>query len=127
MAYDPVKQAKSESATNRPVREWMTKDVPTAVNSPIRASGNIRPRLQRNERRHTMRCHWEKLGVLGPIYGLFSKGISDREIANKLNLTEVTMRGCTLWLLHFLKCETRAELVLCASPLQQGMWSLRAP
>ena len=30
-----------------------------------------------------MRCHWEKLGVLGSIYGLVGKGLSDREIADK--------------------------------------------
>lgn len=39
------------------------------VNSPIRASANIRSRLQRNERRHTVRCHGEELGVLDPIHG----------------------------------------------------------
>ena len=73
-----------------------------------------------------MRCHWEKLGVLGPIYGLVSKGLSDREIADRLSLTENTVRGCTSWLLHFLKCDTRAELVLYDSPVQQGMRSLSA-
>lgn len=72
-----------------------------------------------------MRCHWERVGVLGPIYGLVSKGLSDREIANSLQLTEVTVRGCTSWLQHFLQCDTRAELVLRSSP-QPGVWGLRA-
>lgn len=73
-----------------------------------------------------MRCYWEKLDVLGPVYELVSQGLSDREIASKLNLTEITVRGCTSWLSHFLKCQTRAELILYASPAQQGTWGLRA-
>lgn len=73
-----------------------------------------------------MRCHWEKLGVLGPIYGLVGKGLSDRAIANKLNLTEVTVHGCISWLLHSLKCDTREALVLYASPALKETWSLRA-
>lgn len=109
---------------SNPVRQWMTKDVPTAVSSQIH-SESLRPRLQRNERRGTMRCHWEKLGGLGPIYRLVSQGLSDCEIANKLNLTEATVRGCTSWLLHFLKCDTRAKLVLYASPAQRGALELR--
>jgi hypothetical protein len=71
-----------------------------------------------------MRCHWEKLGVLGPIYGLVSQGLRDREIANKLNLTEVAVSGCTSWLLHFLNRDSRAELILYASPAQHGTWGL---
>jgi DNA-binding NarL/FixJ family response regulator len=75
-----------------------------------------------------MRCHWEKLGVLGPIYGLVAQGLSDRTIANQLRLTEVTVHGCISWLLHSLKCHNRAELVLYAAPVpaQRETWSLRA-
>jgi DNA-binding NarL/FixJ family response regulator len=73
-----------------------------------------------------MRCHWEKLGVLGPIYGLATLGMSDHAIANQLNVSEETVHGCISWLLHFLKCQTRSELVLNASPAQQGTWGLRA-
>jgi FixJ family two-component response regulator len=74
-----------------------------------------------------MRCHWEKLGVLGPIYELVGRGLSDHEIASKLNLTEVTVQGCTSWLMHFLKCDTWAELVQYASPVQHGTWGLGSP
>jgi DNA-binding NarL/FixJ family response regulator len=72
-----------------------------------------------------MDCHWEKLSVLGPIYGLVGQDLSDRDIANKLNLTEVTVHGCISWLLHSTKCHTRAELVLYASAARQRAWSLR--
>lgn len=73
-----------------------------------------------------MRCHWEKLGVLGPIYGLVSQGLSDRAIAEKLNLTEVTVSGCITWLMHFLNCDTRAQLALYASSAQQVKGGVRA-
>jgi hypothetical protein len=73
-----------------------------------------------------MRCHWEKLGVLGPIYGLVGLNLSDHDIANKLKVTEITVHGCISWLSHFLKCHTRAELVLYASGVQPGTWGLRA-
>jgi FixJ family two-component response regulator len=71
-----------------------------------------------------MHCYWEKLGVLGPIYELIGQGLSDQEIARKLNYTEVTVRGCTSWLIHLLECESRADLVQYASPAQHGTWSL---
>lgn len=73
-----------------------------------------------------MRCHWEALGVLGPIYGLVGRGLSDHEIASKLNLREVTVRDCTSWLMHFLKCDGREQLVQYASPTQHGTWGLRS-
>lgn len=72
-----------------------------------------------------MRCHWERLGVLGPVYKLVGEGLSDRAIANELNLTEVTVQGCISWMSHFLKCKNRVELVLYASPVPQETWSLR--
>lgn len=71
-----------------------------------------------------MRCHWEKLGVLGPIYELVGRGLSDHEIANKLNITEVTVRDCTSWLMHFLKCDNWARLAQYASPLRPGTLGL---
>jgi DNA-binding CsgD family transcriptional regulator len=73
-----------------------------------------------------MRCHWEKLGVLGPIYELVSRDLSDREIAARLNIAEVTVRNCIAWLVHFLNCQTRNELVLYASPAQQAALGFRA-
>lgn len=73
-----------------------------------------------------MRCHWEKLGVLGPIYELVAQDLSDHDIATKLRLTETTVHGCIAWLLHSTQCRTRAELVVYASAPQQGTWGLRA-
>lgn len=73
-----------------------------------------------------MRCHWERLGVLGPIYQLLGGGLSDLEIASKLTLTEFTVRDCTSWLMQFLQCDSRAELVQYASPAQPGFWGLRS-
>lgn len=73
-----------------------------------------------------MRCYWEKLGILGPIYHLVGRGMSDHEIASKLNLTEVIVQGCTSWLIYFLKCDNRAELIQYASPAPHGTWSLRS-
>jgi len=67
-----------------------------------------------------MRCHWEKLGVLGRIYDLVGCGLSDREVASKLNIAEVTARDCTAWLMHFLKCDSRAALIQYGSPAQHG-------
>lgn len=72
-----------------------------------------------------MRCHWEALGVLGPIYGLVGRGLSDHEIAGKLNLREVTVRDCTSWLMHFLKCDSRAALVRYTVLAQHKTWGLR--
>ncbi|MFP5229081.1 MAG: hypothetical protein ACLGXA_15810 [Acidobacteriota bacterium] len=73
-----------------------------------------------------MLCFWEKLGVLGPIYELIGRGLDDHEIASKLNLREVTVRDCISWLMHFLECDSRAELVQYASAEQIGMWGLRS-
>jgi DNA-binding NarL/FixJ family response regulator len=62
-----------------------------------------------------MRCFWEQTGVLGPIYRLLAQGLNDGDIARKLNLTEVSVRSCISWTLHFLKLTNRQELVLYAS------------
>jgi DNA-binding NarL/FixJ family response regulator len=62
-----------------------------------------------------MRVFWERTGVLGPIYRLAGQGLSDVDIANKLNLTEVKVQGCVAWILHFLKFTDRIELIRYAS------------
>jgi DNA-binding NarL/FixJ family response regulator len=41
-----------------------------------------------------MRCFWEQTGVLGPIYRALGQGLNDRDIAKKLNLTEVKVQTC---------------------------------
>ena len=47
--------------------------------------------------------------------------MSDGEIANKLNLTELNVHSCIAWMLHFLKFTDRKELVHYASPAVVGM------
>jgi hypothetical protein len=110
------------------VREWTTKDVPTAAIPPIPIlSGADLTRVhKRNERGYKMRCYWEEVGILCPIYGLISKDLSEREIARKLNLPETTVNACTSWLMHFLKCDNRAELVLYAAPTKHETWGLHS-
>ena len=58
-----------------------------------------------------MRVFWEQTGILLPIYRLGGNGLDDRDIANKLNLTEIKVQSCMTWLLHFLKLTTRNQLV----------------
>ena len=62
-----------------------------------------------------MRVFWERTGVLGPIYRLAGQGLSDVDIANKLNLTEIKVQECVAWILHFLKLTDRIELMRYAS------------
>jgi DNA-binding NarL/FixJ family response regulator len=47
--------------------------------------------------------------------------LSDGEIANKLNLTELKVQSCIAWMLQFLKFTDRKELVHYASPAVVGM------
>jgi orotate phosphoribosyltransferase-like protein len=63
-----------------------------------------------------MRVHWEKLGILGPVYRLVGHGFSDNEIAGKLNVSEDNVRRCVAWLLRFGSHDSRAELTRDASP-----------
>jgi DNA-binding NarL/FixJ family response regulator len=58
-----------------------------------------------------MRVFWEKVGVLGPVYHLVGQGFSDRDIAKKLNLTELNVQACIAWILHFLGFTSRNELI----------------
>ena len=62
-----------------------------------------------------MPSFWEQKGVLGPIYRLVGEGSNDEGIALQLGLTEVKVRGCIVWIIHFLELKSRQELVLCAS------------
>jgi DNA-binding NarL/FixJ family response regulator len=62
-----------------------------------------------------MRVFWEKAGILGPVYRLVGQGLSDREIANRLNITELNVQGCVAWILRFLQFTNRMELIRYAS------------
>jgi DNA-binding NarL/FixJ family response regulator len=62
-----------------------------------------------------MRCYWEQIGVLGPIYRSLGQGLNDSDIARKFNLTEVSVESCVAWILRFLKLKNRQELVLYSS------------
>lgn len=62
-----------------------------------------------------MRCFWEQMGVLGPMYRLLGQGLNDDEIAGKLNLTDARVQSCIAWTVRFLNLKNRQELVLRAS------------
>jgi DNA-binding NarL/FixJ family response regulator len=62
-----------------------------------------------------MQCFWEQIEVLGPIYRLASRGLSDGDIADELGITEVTVQSCITWILRFLQFRSRHELVLYGS------------
>jgi DNA-binding NarL/FixJ family response regulator len=62
-----------------------------------------------------MRCFWERTGVLGPIYLAVGQDLSDHDIAEKLNLTELNVQTCIAWIVHFLSLKSRQDLVLHAS------------
>jgi DNA-binding NarL/FixJ family response regulator len=62
-----------------------------------------------------MPSFWEQKGVLGPIYRLVGDGLNDEGIALQLGLTEVKVRGCIAWIVHFLELKSRQELVLYAT------------
>jgi DNA-binding NarL/FixJ family response regulator len=61
-----------------------------------------------------MRCFWEQTGRLGLIYRSLGQGLSDDDIAKKLNLTEASVQTCIAWIV-FLKLKNRQDLVLYAS------------
>ena len=63
-----------------------------------------------------MRVFWEKVGLLGPLHRLVGRGFSDRDIAEKLNISEAKVRDCVAWMLHFLGFTDRTELVRYAAP-----------
>jgi len=58
-----------------------------------------------------MRAFWEQVGPSGPVYRLVGQGFSDRDIATKLDLTELRVKACMAWTLHFLRFTNRNELI----------------
>jgi DNA-binding NarL/FixJ family response regulator len=50
-------------------------------------------------------------GAVGPIYRLLGKGLNDSDIAKELDLTEMNVQSCVIWMIHFLKMKDRQELV----------------
>lgn len=58
-----------------------------------------------------MRTFWGRLGILLPIYRLVGEGLTDRDIASELDITEDRVGNCISWMLHFLKLGDRLELV----------------
>lgn len=59
-----------------------------------------------------MRVHWEKLGILGPVYRLVGRGFANDEIADQLNVSEDNVRRCVAWLIRFGGHGSRGELVI---------------
>jgi len=53
--------------------------------------------------------------VLGPVYRLMGRGLGDNDIAQKLGVTELSVQNCITWMLHFLRLNTREELVMQAA------------
>ena len=68
------------------------------------------PLFQQFEKINTMRVHWKKLEILGPVYRLIGRGFSNNEIAGKLNISEESVRRCVDWLSRFGSHYSRAEL-----------------
>jgi len=68
-----------------------------------------------------MQVFWEKIGVLSPIYRLVGRGLSDSEIADALELTEIRVSECVAWMEHFLRCKDRNQLVQDASRARMTM------
>ncbi len=65
-----------------------------------------------------MRCFWEQIGVLEPIYRLVGRGLNDSDIAGKLGVTELSVQSCVAWIIHFLRLPRREELVLYAAGVE---------
>jgi DNA-binding NarL/FixJ family response regulator len=58
-----------------------------------------------------MKNHWESLGILGPVYRGLGRGLSDREMATDLHVSETSVASCVDWLLRFLKLTNRRGLM----------------
>lgn len=62
-----------------------------------------------------MRCFWKQTGVLGRFTAALGEGMSDRDVAKKLNVTELNVQSCIAWIVHLLSLKSRQDLVLYAS------------
>lgn len=62
-----------------------------------------------------MRVQWEQRGLLLPVYRLAATGLSDTEIAIRLNVIEPQIQECMSWLLNFLDLTNRNQLSAYAS------------
>jgi len=58
-----------------------------------------------------MGTFWGRLGILLRIYRLVGDGLTDRDSASELNLTEDKVENCISWMLRFLDLSNRLELV----------------
>jgi len=78
---------------------------------------DVNPSVRRNHwcRGGLYACLLGKSRNLGPGLSLSRQGLSDREIANRLNITELNAQGCVAWILHFLHFTDRNELIRYAS------------
>jgi DNA-binding NarL/FixJ family response regulator len=61
-----------------------------------------------------------KVGILGPVYPLAGQGLSNREIATKLHITEIKVADCVGWILQFLQFKDRLQLAQYASSRTTG-------
>jgi len=62
-----------------------------------------------------MRVQWEQRGLLLPVYRLAATGLSETEIAIRLNVIEPQIQECMRWLLDFLDLTNRNQLSAYAS------------
>jgi DNA-binding NarL/FixJ family response regulator len=62
-----------------------------------------------------MRVQWEQRGLLLPVYRLAATGLSNAEIAIRLNIIEPQIQDCMRWLLKFLDLTDRNKLSAYAS------------
>ena len=60
-------------------------------------------------------CNALLLGRNGRLGPDLSRSGNDRDIAKKLNLTELNVQSCIAWIVHFLNLRSRQDLVLYAS------------
>lgn len=73
-----------------------------------------------------MQAYFESIGMLGPVYRMAGQGLTNRQIASKLNVTEIRVESCIAWTMRFLHLTERAQLVTDAAGPLAGVW-LRGP